>query len=164
MCLQCSKFNFICDSHAALSEQTSLLLGNSSPAHTRRSLFWGWVESSISKEQGCYVSAILQVQFLNCQLIVRPKILKLENGCLRKNLNLVASEKSRILGGKSYYKFESWLPCISLTRIVQKKWLPKLLKHLDGNGGACDLWKFVSQNVWRTEEFPLQILITQPSV
>ena len=44
------------------------------------------------------MSAILQVQFLNCQLIVRPKILNLENGCLRKNLNLVASEKSRILG------------------------------------------------------------------
>ena len=44
------------------------------------------------------MSAILQVQFLNCQLIVRPKILYLENGCLRKNLNLVASEKSRILG------------------------------------------------------------------
>ena len=75
LCLQCSKFNFTCDSHAALSEQTSLLLGNySSPAHTRRSLFWGWVEGT-SKEQGCYVSAILQVQFLNCQLIVRPKIL-----------------------------------------------------------------------------------------
>ena len=39
---------------------------------------------------------------------------------------------------------------MSLKRIAQKKWLPKLLKHLDRTGGACDLWKFVSQNVWRT--------------
>ena len=28
-----------------------------------------------------------------------------------------------------------------LKRIAQKKWLPKLLKHLDRTGGACDLWK-----------------------
>ena len=74
MCLQCSKFNFICDSHAALSEQTSLLLGNySSPADIQGDhCSGGWVEGT-SKEQGCYVSAILQVQFLNCQFNCQTK-------------------------------------------------------------------------------------------
>ena len=32
----------------------------------------GWVEGT-SKEQGCYMSAILQVQFLNCQFNCQTK-------------------------------------------------------------------------------------------